>query len=387
MKKNLTISTKETQVKEENGKTEIRVPISSTNIDREGEKFSKQGLESLVKQINDENKPIKMFPDHGLGEGSAIYSFMDIMGEWVEGEIEEETAYADGILRENNKYADELKDLLSQDISVGFSIGFSFDEKDVEEMDNGNFVYNDADLMEISPVGVPSNADAQATAQVGFTRAVAKTFQENDIDLEKAVNSIKKAVKDLDQGEKDGDEDTPDEEENEPSEGEPEKSEMDLFVEGSETIANALDVEITEVFKLFVGKPFGPWEDFDDCVQDMMEEQGYDEETAEAVCAELQNELEGEGEDEDEDGEENGKMKQAIMDLKEENDKLMEEIKELKDEKQELGSELKKTRAKTRDSERKGMTPSGNDADDPNEPNEKKTYDSLTDEAQEFEGR
>jgi len=43
-----------------------------------------------------------------------------------------------------------------------------------------------------------------------------------------------------------------------------------------------------------VGKPFGPWEGFDDCVSHMQNEQGYDEETAQRVCGSLQAELKDE---------------------------------------------------------------------------------------------
>ncbi len=37
--------------------------------------------------------------------------------------------------------------------------------------------------------------------------------------------------------------------------------------------------------------PFGEWDDYNSCVQDMMEEQGYDRETAERVCGKLEEEL------------------------------------------------------------------------------------------------
>lgn len=40
-------------------------------------------------------------------------------------------------------------------------------------------------------------------------------------------------------------------------------------------------------------EPFGPWDDLGDCVDDMMANQDYDEETAKKVCGALQDELEG----------------------------------------------------------------------------------------------
>lgn len=45
-----------------------------------------------------------------------------------------------------------------------------------------------------------------------------------------------------------------------------------------------------------VGKPFGSWEDHEDCVDYMMEEQGYSEETAHKVCGSLEQELKENGE-------------------------------------------------------------------------------------------
>lgn len=40
-------------------------------------------------------------------------------------------------------------------------------------------------------------------------------------------------------------------------------------------------------------EPFGAWDDFEDCKQDMMDD-GYDEDSAEKICGELQNQLESE---------------------------------------------------------------------------------------------
>jgi hypothetical protein len=42
-----------------------------------------------------------------------------------------------------------------------------------------------------------------------------------------------------------------------------------------------------------VSKPFGPWENYDSCVQDLMDRQGYDQETAEAACARIHRNITG----------------------------------------------------------------------------------------------
>lgn len=368
--KSITFSTKQAELREEDGKNIIKVPISSTSIDRDEEKINKEGLEAITSQIVEENVP--MFPNHGMGDSDAFYGFEDIMGRWFNAEIDEDTVVAEAELRDGNRYADELVDLMSQDMPVGFSIGFGYDEEDVKSEDGDTNVYTDMDLVEISPVGIPSNPDAR----VSFAQAVAKELDDKNVDLKQAVDSVKKAIKDLSEGEKDEDGKEPDEDTPKEENTEKEKSEMELFVDACDQIAETLDVKIIEIFKLFVGKPFGPWEDFDDCVASMMEEQGYDEETAQAVCAELQEELEGEGEDDDEEDEEetDSKMKQVLLDVKQENDELKEEIEELK-------RDLKKTKAKNRKSNRKGITPAEKDTEDPNEP-EERTYPDLTTEVE-----
>ena len=63
---------------------------------------------------------------------------------------------------------------------------------------------------------------------------------------------------------------------------------------GDRARANRVDWEkADEIFKtVIVQKPFGKWKNFDDCVKDMMENQGYSEDTAKKVCGKLQAELE-----------------------------------------------------------------------------------------------
>ncbi|RLG68942.1 hypothetical protein DRN93_01495, partial [archaeon] len=56
-------------------------------------------------------------------------------------------------------------------------------------------------------------------------------------------------------------------------------------IEGEADYLKAVDEAIIEVMK-----PFGKWENFDDCVSDM-KSQGYDEESAKRICGKLQAEL------------------------------------------------------------------------------------------------
>lgn len=70
---------------------------------------------------------------------------------------------------------------------------------------------------------------------------------------------------------------------------------IDLMVDrgSTEDEAQALFEYMASVAKSSVGKPFGPWDTFDDCVQSMTDE-GYDEEAARSICGSLEEELKDE---------------------------------------------------------------------------------------------
>lgn len=149
----------------------IRVPVSGLAEDRDGDVFTDDGIDDLVSQIR--NEPIPMFPDHGLDHaGHHTYRFYDIMGKWVDAEKDGDVVIAVGELRDGDPMAEQLVDLLQQEMPVGFSIGFGWDEDGATERQDGGLEFSDTDLMEISPVGIPSNP--QAVVQAGV-QAVAKS--------------------------------------------------------------------------------------------------------------------------------------------------------------------------------------------------------------------
>jgi len=371
MRKSIQFTTKDATLKEtEDGKTKIKVPISSVNEDREGDRIAGDGMSAITSQIVEENTP--MFPNHGVGDNPAMYDFRDIMGKWINAE-EGEIVNAEAVLREQNEYADELKDLISQDMPVGFSIGFAPNPDSVEETDDGK-IYHDLDLLEISAVGIPANPDAR----ISFAQGVAKKLEDNDIDLEQSEDKIVEAIKSLGEDEKDTNEQGEDGDNNESSEGKEDEDEEDEEDEDESETEEA--------------KPFGPWEDHEDCVGDMMDE-GYDEETAHEICQTLEDELTSEeGDNEDDEDEENGEdedeedMKELVQDLREESDELKEQIESLEEEKDKLARELKKTKAKNRNSERKGINPAEKGNDEGDEQQEQpRSFSDLTEEAIEFD--
>jgi hypothetical protein len=168
----------------------LRVPISSTAQDRDGDEFSEEGLQRQLEQLK--SGTVKMFPNHGEVPGYAMpYPFQHIMGQWVDGEIEDGTLYGFSRLREGNDDAEELRDLVEQNMPVGFSVGFGVPEDSdaTEETETGR-LFNDNDLMEASPVGVESNPEAVIGAQV------AKAVSEST-DKEAVVSKLTNAIQDM----------------------------------------------------------------------------------------------------------------------------------------------------------------------------------------------
>jgi HK97 family phage prohead protease len=166
----------------------LRVPVSSTSEDRDGDMFSQDGLNRQLEQL--ENGAVKMFPDHGLDDmGHPVYRFTDIMGKWVGGEIEDNTLYGLAELREGDSNAEELRDLVEQGMPVGFSVGFGVKEDSATETENGR-EFDDADLMEVSPVGIESNPDAVIGAAVAKAVGESENPQDAIADLTTAIKNM-----------------------------------------------------------------------------------------------------------------------------------------------------------------------------------------------------
>ena len=183
-------------LKSEGEDTKIEVPVSGLSEDRDGDRFTENGVNDLVGQINSESIP--MFANHGLDStGFHNYRFEDIMGRWESAEQDGDVVIATATLREGNEHAEQLVDLLEQDMPVGFSVGFGWDEGDAKERDTGGYEFDGSDLMEISPVGIPSNPDAvvQAGAQVATALKSAGVSTET-LDADTLTKAIENAMSD-----------------------------------------------------------------------------------------------------------------------------------------------------------------------------------------------
>lgn len=142
--------------------TFIRVPISSTTEDRDGDVFTEDGLERMVEQL--ESGDVPLFYNHGLDRQTGFFDYPleDMVGGWKEGEIEDDTVFGIAGLEPGHDLAEDLESRLRNGVSpVAFSVGFLPDEDSMNEReDEGGFEFNDHDLLETSAVGIPSNPDA-----------------------------------------------------------------------------------------------------------------------------------------------------------------------------------------------------------------------------------
>lgn len=163
LEKRFRASSDDIDVKEDgDGRKRVRMPISSTAEDRDGDEFSVDGLESERDQINEGKVPA--FLDHGRGSDGGHYGALGIVGTWADADVVSEThddetvavLYADFVPTEANEDADRIVDLLEDDMPVGASVGFRVVDYE-RDRDEGKFIFHSVDLLETSIVGIPSN--------------------------------------------------------------------------------------------------------------------------------------------------------------------------------------------------------------------------------------
>jgi len=176
--------------KEKDGEVFVNVPIQATSEDRDGDVITDKGQERILEQL--ESGEVPLVPNHGVGAGAATYDFRDIFGQFVGGEMMDGTTVGRARLREGSEMADELQDLLEQDMPVGFSVGFIPTE--TEERGEGGMLVDDLDLMEVSAVGVPSNPDAVPQAMGGAVAAA----KQAGLGKDEIVSRVEKAFESVD---------------------------------------------------------------------------------------------------------------------------------------------------------------------------------------------
>lgn len=157
----------------EEGRRTIRMPVSSTAQDRDGDQFSEEGLEDLQRQFNEEKIP--MFLDHGRGSRGSYYGALGIVGRWDAAEIQEEgdvkVLYATGTPTDANPDAEEAVKLIEDEMPVGASVGFRVLDYDGDRQDG--YEFHQSDLLETSLVGIPSNPETVNAGTGGVAAKVA----------------------------------------------------------------------------------------------------------------------------------------------------------------------------------------------------------------------
>jgi len=332
VRKRVQPDTKDVGFIEQDGDELLRVPISSTSEDRDGDEFSKEGLDRQLEQL--ESGTVKMFPDHGLdAHGMPVYRFSDIMGKWTGGELEGDTLFGFAKLREGDANAEELRDLIEQDMPVGFSVGFGVPEGSAEETNSGN-VFNDADLMEVSAVGIESNPDAVVGA------AVAKAVSQSD-DPEKAIEGLTDAIKNMDKTETEStNEDVDTESKDDEEYDEEEKEEEDDDKEDYEDKEFSED-EVAEIMGAVTTVVESHMEALTNDIRDSLMDADMEEDSADTE------ETDGDHGDEDDEEEMSADVKA-----------LKEELEAERKEREELKAKVESLESKSRESSgKKGMVP------------------------------
>ncbi len=170
--------------------TLIRVPISSTAEDRDGDEFSPAGLESMLAGLKSGKVPLYL--DHGYKEsGARLYGALDMLGAWIDGEIEGSTLYGTAFLEPDSWTTMTLAQKIEAGMPVGFSVGFGIIKS--RGKDNGGLIFDEVSLWEVSAVGIPSNPDAVNSAAM---QAVVKALRLK-VGLEQ--NDMKRKTKETDE--------------------------------------------------------------------------------------------------------------------------------------------------------------------------------------------
>jgi hypothetical protein len=182
------------------GRRMVEIPINATTVDRDGDLISEKGQKDMIRQL--ETGQVPLMPNHGVGESAAMYGFEDIFGKFVDGEMRDGTTVGTVELREGSDMADEMTDLLEQDMPVSFSVGFIPEQTEERRDDNGERsgdVIHGLDLMEVSAVGVPSNPDAVPQAMSEAVAAAKAAVKQSDNDkgvlTERDLSRISEAVR------------------------------------------------------------------------------------------------------------------------------------------------------------------------------------------------
>ena len=127
--------------KDADNKNFMEVPLSGTEVDRDGERMSEKALQGMLVQLKSGKVPV--FSNHGLDSNSnRTYQWQDMIGKWVDGKIVDDGTrkLLLGTLMRNEANPEAIKfwEYAISGMPLGFSVGgktvkHSFEEVEVEE--------------------------------------------------------------------------------------------------------------------------------------------------------------------------------------------------------------------------------------------------------------
>lgn len=233
--------------------TLIRVPISSTSVDRDGDEFSAAGLESMLAGLKSGKVPLYL--DHGyLSTGARLYGALDMLGAWIDGEIEGSTLYGTAFLEPDNWLAMELARKIEAGLPVGFSVGFGIVKS--RNSDNGGLIFDEVSLWEVSAVGIPSNPDAVNSAAV---QAVVKSLRVKvGLETDEMKRKTKETEEDPSEEEKQDEEEQEEQKTSKEEEEEEEPSAEDEEDEEEKSFEVLDEAQIRQIVADEIGKALAP---------------------------------------------------------------------------------------------------------------------------------
>ena len=231
--------------------TLTRVPISSTTEDRDGDEFSLAGLESMLAGLK--SGKIPLYLDHGFREsGARLYGALDMLGAWIDGEIDGNTLYGTAFLEPDNWLAMELARKIGARLPMGFSVGFGITKS--RSKDNGGLIFDEVSLWEVSAVGIPSNPDAVNSAAV---QAVVKSLRvKAGLETDEMKRKTKETEEEPTEEEEEEQKQTPEISEEEEKRPEEEPTEEDEEEEKSYEVFD--EAQIRQIVADEIGKALDP---------------------------------------------------------------------------------------------------------------------------------
>ena len=184
---------------DDDGLFRVRMPVSSTTEARDGEAFGRERLDGFARQI--ESGDISVFLDHGRSLGESRYSALGKVGYWDDPSIRTrdggDELVADAVLMdpaELDAPVGDLREALATlkaqaEMGVPISSSVGWDEETGDRDVPGN-----ADLLEISIVGIPSDPATTTTASAeAAPLARAVSAASSDFDIPRFIRELRDA--------------------------------------------------------------------------------------------------------------------------------------------------------------------------------------------------